>query len=151
MKSPAARLAPHLDDDSREFWTAGASGTLRLPFCASCRRWLFPPSLRCPTCEGTAVYRTLSGKGRVFTYTVDHYPFNPEVPLPYVIAIVELVEQDGLRFTTNVVNCPPEEVAVGLAVRVLFEEQGEAWVPVFEPDTGSDVVRRNRSERRTDE
>jgi hypothetical protein len=35
-----------------------------------------------------------------------------------------------------VVNCPLEEVAVGMAVQVLFEEQGEVYVPIFEPDTG---------------
>ena len=70
----------------------------------------------------------------MFTFTVNHHPFNPEVPVPYVVAIVDLVEQEGLRFTTNVVHCPPETVAIGLPVRVLFEAQGEIFVPVFEPD-----------------
>jgi uncharacterized protein len=135
MTPPAARLLPALDDDSREFWTAGASGALRLPFCASCVRWNFPPSLRCQSCGGVAEYRTLSGKGRVFSYTINHYRFNPAVPVPYLIAIVELVEQEGLRFTTNVVNCPPDNIAIGMGVRVLFEQQAEVFVPVFEPDT----------------
>jgi uncharacterized OB-fold protein len=54
--------------------------------------------------------------------------------VPYVIAIVELVEQDGLRFTTNIVHCPPDRVEIGMPVRVLFEEQGEVFVPLFEPD-----------------
>lgn len=70
----------------------------------------------------------------MFTYTVNHHPFNSEVAVPYVIAIVELVEQEGLRFTTNVVHCAPEAVTIGLPVRVLFEHQGEVFVPVFEPD-----------------
>jgi hypothetical protein len=130
------RLLPPVDDDTREFWTAGKTGALRLPFCDFCARWNFPPTRRCQACGGTAEYRTLSGKGRVFTYTVNHHPYNPAVPVPYLIAIVELAEQDGLRFTTNVVNCPLEEVAVGMAVQVLFEEQGEVYVPIFEPDTG---------------
>jgi uncharacterized protein len=47
------------------------------------------------------------------------------------------VEQEGLRFTTNIVNCAPEEIAVGLPVRALFEEQGDVWVPIFEPDDGA--------------
>jgi uncharacterized protein len=127
-------MLPQLDDDTREFWTAGASGELRLPYCASCARWVFPPSLRCPDCDGAATYRTLSGKGSVFTFTVNHHAFNPQVPVPYVIAIVELAEQEGLRFTTNLVNCPPERAEVGQPVRVLFEQQGDAFVPVFEPD-----------------
>lgn len=136
MTSLPTRLLPPVDDDTREFWTAGKTGALRLPFCDSCAWWSFPPSRRCRACGGTAEYRTLSGKGRVFTYTVNHHPYNPAVPVPYLIAIVELAEQDGLRFTTNVVNCPLEEVAIGMPVRVLFEEQGEVYVPIFEPDSG---------------
>ena len=81
-----------------------------------------------------AVYAPVSGKGRVFTYTVNHHPFNPEVPVPYVIAIVELVEQKGLRFTTDIVNCEIDSVTIGLPVRVVFEQQGEVFVPLFEPD-----------------
>jgi uncharacterized protein len=130
-------MLPPLDDDSREFWTSGASGTLRLPFCGACARWNFPPTLRCGTCGGTAEYRAVSGQGRVFTYTVNYHAYNPEVSVPYVIGIVELVEQDGLRFTTNVVNCPPDEVVIGLPVRVLFEQHGDVFVPVFEPDPGT--------------
>jgi uncharacterized OB-fold protein len=129
-----ARILPPLDDDNREFWTSGATGALHLPRCTSCRRWVFPPRRSCPSCAGSAEYEPVSGKGRVFTYTVNHHVFNPEVPVPYVVAIVELVEQDGLRFTTNIVNCPPDAVDIGMSVRVLFEQHGEVFVPIFEPD-----------------
>jgi hypothetical protein len=134
MTVAAARIIPPLDDDNREFWTGGASGQLRLPFCAACSRWVFPPLLRCPDCSGSAEYAPVSGKGWVFTYTVNYHPFNPEVPVPYVIAIVELVEQEGLRFTTDIVNCEVDSVTIGLPVRVVFEQQGDVFVPLFEPD-----------------
>jgi uncharacterized protein len=134
MSVTATRIIPPLDDDNREFWTSGATGELRLPYCAVCSRWNFPPVLRCPGCSGQAAYAPVSGKGRVFTYTVNYYPFNPEVPVPYVIAIVELVEQEGLRFMANVVNCPIESVSIDMPVRVIFEQQGEVFVPLFEPD-----------------
>ena len=55
------------------------------------------------------------------------------VPVPYVIAIVELDEQAGLRFTTDLVDCDPEEVYIGMPVEVTFEQTGEAWVPLFRP------------------
>jgi uncharacterized protein len=134
MTVVAARIIPPLDDDNREFWTGGATGQLRLPFCAACSRWVFPPLLQCPDCSGPAVYAPVSGKGQVFTYTVNHHPFNPEVPVPYVIAIVELVEQEGLRFTTDIVNCEIDSVTIGLPVQVVFEQQGDVFVPLFEPD-----------------
>jgi uncharacterized OB-fold protein len=141
MTAVAARLTPPLDDENREFWTGGAAGQLRIPFCSSCARWIFPPRLECPGCPGRATYATVSGRGRVFTYTVNHHPFNPEVPLPYVIAIVELVEQDGLRFMTDIVNCAVDSVTIGMPVRVVFEEQGDVFVPLFEPDPAPEVTR----------
>jgi uncharacterized OB-fold protein len=73
----------------------------------------------------------------VFTYTVNYQPFSPSVPVPYVIAIVELDEQADLRIATNIVDCEPDSVCVGLPVEVRFErhetdEEG-VFVPVFVP------------------
>jgi uncharacterized protein len=133
----ATRIVPPLDDENREFWTSGSLGELRLPYCAACERFVFPPALICPDCGGPAAYRSVSGRGHIFTYTVNQHRYHPEVPVPYVIGIVELAEQAGLRFTTNIVNCPVESVYVGLPVRVVFEQQGEVYVPLFEPDDGA--------------
>jgi uncharacterized protein len=130
-----ARMLPRLDDDNREFWTGGSKGELRLPRCRACDRWIFPPTRSCPRCGGPAAYEALSGKGAVFTFSVNHYPFNPTVSLPYVLAVVELAEQADLRFTTNVVNCPVDSVTIGMPVRVVFEPHEEVFVPLFEPDT----------------
>ena len=55
---------------------------------------------------------------------------------PYVIAIVELDEQPGLRLTTNIVNCPVEAVHIGMRVRVLFDHREDVWLPLFEPLPG---------------
>ena len=72
----------------------------------------------------------------MFTFTVNRHTYRPEVPPPYVVALVELDEQPGLRLTTNVVNCHVDEVEIGMRVRVVFERAGDdVWVPVFEPDT----------------
>jgi uncharacterized OB-fold protein len=77
--------------------------------------------------------RPVSGRGTVFTFTVNHQPFHPDVPPPYAIAIVELVEQADLRLPANLVGCDPETVVIGLPVTVAFEQQGEHWAPVFTP------------------
>jgi uncharacterized OB-fold protein len=74
----------------------------------------------------------VSGQGEVFTYTVNWHPFNPAVPVPIVIAMVELPE-GGVRFTTNIVDCAPADVRIGMPVEVRFESHGEIWVPVFAP------------------
>ena len=88
----------------------------------------------CGQCGGELVPRAVSGRGTVFTFTINRHPYNPAVPLPYVIAIVELVEQVGLRFTTDLVDVGVDEVYIGMPVVVTFEQAGEAWVPLFRPD-----------------
>jgi uncharacterized OB-fold protein len=132
-----ARMLPALDDHNGAFWTGGADGQLRIAYCAGCGKWVGPPAADCPDCDGPVEARPVSGRGTVFTYTVNHQPFNPAVPVPYVIAIVELEEQDGLRIATNIVDCEPDSVYVGLPVEVRFERQDvgdeSVYVPVFAP------------------
>jgi uncharacterized protein len=128
---------PKLTDANRAFWTGGADGRLHVLWCARCELWVQPPTSECPHCDGGLVARPVSGRGTVLTYTVNHQPFMPTVPVPYVIAIVELEEQDDLRIATNIVDCEPDAVRVGLPVDVRFEAQrsdGEAvFFPVFVP------------------
>jgi uncharacterized OB-fold protein len=35
---------------------------------------------------------------------------------------------------TNIVGCEPDDVTIGMPVRVQFEDRGEIFVPVFAPD-----------------
>ena len=96
---------------------------------------MHPPAPVCPRCLGRALEVAASaGRGVVATYTVNHQPWLPGFPPPYVVAIVELEDQPGLRVTTNLVGCAPEDVRIGLEVRVTFVEQGGTWIPLFEPD-----------------
>ena len=39
---------------------------------------------------------------------------------PYIIAIVEL--PGGVRLSSNVIDCPPDKIAVGLKVKAVFEK-----------------------------
>jgi uncharacterized OB-fold protein len=133
MPTAPPRIPPSIDDATRAFWTGGADGELLIQWCESCERWAHPPTGACPDCDGTLEPRPVSGQGSVFTFTVNRHQYHPDVPPPYVIAIVELVEQPGLRFTTNIVNCPIDSVEIDMPVRVVFEPAGDAWVPVFEP------------------
>jgi hypothetical protein len=126
-------MLPPLDASNTPFWTGGKKGELLIQRCVSCRRWMHPPTEKCPVCGGELVVEPVSGNGTVFTFTVNSHAFNPDVPPPYVIAIVVLDEQEDLRLPTNIVDCAPDEVRIGMPVRVLFEQHGEVFVPVFAP------------------
>lgn len=129
---PAPRILPELDDRNRPFWTGGRNGELLILRDPETGRLIHPPERVAPGAGLVPV--PVSGKGAVFTFTVNHHPYNPAVPVPYVIALVELDEQEGLRLPANIVNCDADDVYIGMPVRVRFEEHGEVFVPVFEPD-----------------
>ena len=76
-----------------------------------------------------------SGKGTVYTYVVAYEPFLPAFAhlLPHVMVVVQLPE--GARIVGHMVRCTPDEMAMGLAVRVAFKRLTErVTLPVCEPD-----------------
>jgi uncharacterized OB-fold protein len=130
------RKLPALTPDTAPFWQSGAQGVLRIHYCASCRKYFHPPAPICPRCASFDVApRAVSGRGRVVSFTVNHHAWTPELALPYVVAIVELVEQPGLRFVSNIVGCDPDAVKIDLPVKVRFEQLEDVWLPLFERQT----------------
>jgi len=52
--------------------------------------------------------------------------------LPYVAALVEL--EEGPRIMTNVVDCAPEDLQIGMPLQVAFRElDDDITAPVFRP------------------
>jgi uncharacterized OB-fold protein len=131
---PDFRILPRLNDANEHFWTAGEHGELRFTRCQSCGYWLHPSGPLCPTCHSKDLAaEAVSGDAVVHTFTVNHQAWIPGFDPPYVVAIVELPEQEGLRLTTNVVNADPGDVRIGMPVRVTFEHWDDVWLPLFEP------------------
>jgi uncharacterized OB-fold protein len=128
------RPLPQLTPENRAFWTGGEHGRLMIHRCAACSHWIHPPSPICPQCRGRDVSpQAASGRATVATFTVNRQAWRPTMNIPFVVAIVELDEQPGLRLTTNIVNIPPDDVGIGQRVRVVFEQHDDIWLPLFEP------------------
>ena len=131
---PDFRILPRIRDDNEFFWTSGADGRLRFMRCGSCGFWIHPSGTGCPVCHSRNLApQAVAGEAVLHTYTVNHQAWLPGFEPPYVVAIVELPEQEGLRLTTNLVNCALEDVQIGMPVRVLFEQWEDVWLPLFEP------------------
>ena len=80
---------PQINDDNRAFWTGGQDGELLIARCDDCGYYIHPPTPRCPRCLDENVHpRAVSGRGRVYTYTINERPWSPGIEVPYVIAIV---------------------------------------------------------------
>lgn len=133
-RRPDFRLLPRVGDQNEFFWTSGADGTLRFLRCGGCGYWIHPPSPICPICHRREVApEAVSGEATLHTYTVNHQAWIPGFDPPYVVAIVELPEQEGLRLTTNLVGCPIADVRIGMPLQVTFEPWEDVWLPLFEP------------------
>ena len=129
---------PALTAENTFFWLAGERGVLRFMRCQACGHYVHPPLPICPMCKSREVRdEAVSGKGTVLAHTINRQVWEPGLEAPYVIAIVEMDEQSGLRLTTNIVNCDIQAVAIGMRVRVLFEQCADVWLPLYEPDPGS--------------
>ena len=134
MTDKPFRILPRLGGATEFFWASGADGQLRFLRCQSCGYYVHPPSPICPVdLSKDLAPEPVSGRGTVHTFTVNHQPWIPGYETPYAVAIVELEEQEGLRLMTNVVGCPPEDVRVGMPVRVTFEHHDDVWLPLFTP------------------
>lgn len=98
--------------------------------CATCNQIHFPPRGMCPTCRrlGKLDAVKLNGAGEIVTYTVIHTaPEAFDKQTPYIMAIVKL--DDGPSLTTQIVDCDPSEVEIGMRVKSVFrkiQEDGEA-------------------------
>ena len=131
-------VVPELSDRNRHFWQGGAKGELVFLRCQDCGSYLHPPIPICPHDQSKNVQpEAVSGRATVATYTINHHPWLPGFETPYVVAIVEIAEQTGLRLTTNLINCPLEDIHSGMAVQAVFhhieDPNGDVWLPLFEP------------------
>jgi uncharacterized OB-fold protein len=124
----AALLLPPVpvpDADSAGWWEALAGGTLAICRCRGCRRWLHPPLEACRHCGAPTALEPVSGRGTIFSFIVVRHQAVPGHTPPYVVAIVDLDEQRGLRLTGRV-DADPARVTIGAAVRAEIRAIGDS-------------------------
>lgn len=131
--------APLVTPDTKPFWDGCKEGRLLLQRCLSCRSWRYPPRPMCPQCNSLeSAWVPASGRGTLFSFTVTHQALNPSLndKLPHVIALVELAE--GMRMTSNLLDCPAEDVRIGMPLEVVFAKvNDELTLPKFRPASRS--------------
>ena len=128
------RDLPALNERNRFVWQSGKDGQLRFSRCNDCGYFIHPSAPICAKCRSRNVApATVSGLGEVATFTINRQVWQKGLETPFVIAVVEIAEQNGLRLTTNIVNCHADEVYIGMKVSVLFDHREDVWLPLFEP------------------
>jgi uncharacterized OB-fold protein len=127
------RQRPAVTVDEEPFWHSGADGRLRMQRCGQCTQFQHPPNPVCFRClSRTLTFETVSGVGTVYSFTINHQPWLPELRDPFAVIMVELDEQQDLRFLSRLVDIPVDDVHVGMRVRVVFEPLGVGlFAPLF--------------------
>jgi uncharacterized OB-fold protein len=134
MAAPRFDL-PSPDDETQPFWDACREGALLMKRCLTCGEAHYYPRPFCPRCWGQDVeWEQASGRATLYTYSVVHRNDLPPWPdrVPYVAAVVDL--EEGPRMLSNVVDCEPGDLRIGMALEVTFEPATDEFTfPVFRP------------------
>jgi uncharacterized OB-fold protein len=98
------------DPDSAPYWEGIANGELRYQRCGACDAAIFYPRSICPAC-GTP---------------------DPQWQVSAGDGVVHAAE--GFRMMSRVVDCDPDTVAIGQAVRAVYREDSDGkMAPYFAP------------------
>jgi uncharacterized protein len=122
---PDAMPVPAASPDTLPWWQAAAEHRLVVQVCDACDRPRHPPSPICPHCRSwEAHFVDHPAVGTIYTFTVVHQAFVAGMPVPCVIAVVELNHDPVIRLVTNIVDADPADVRIGLAVELVWEDMG---------------------------
>jgi hypothetical protein len=117
--------APIVTFDTQELWDGTKDQTLVLRRCGQCGVTIWFPRPFCPDCGSvTTSPFVATGLGVVYSFTVVARGMGPYAKAaPFVVAYVEL--EEGPRVLTNIVECDPGSVTVGMPVEIVFNDTGE--------------------------
>jgi uncharacterized OB-fold protein len=119
---------------AEEFWDAAKRHELVLPHCINCGRIYWYPREQCPNpaCYTNAKlgreidWVPVSPRGRLYSYTiVQQAALGFEDDVPYVYCVVEMDAGREVRMLSNLVDCPLDEIEIGMPVELFFEDVTE--------------------------
>ena len=132
---PDGMPPPLADPTTLPWWEAAADHRLVVQRCADCQATRLPPAPVCAACRSDEFdWTEVPGAGSVYTFTIVHRPIAADQQLPFVIAVVALEDSGGLRMISNLVEVDPDDVEVGMALEVVWEDMSEDLaIPRFRP------------------
>jgi uncharacterized OB-fold protein len=137
-----AKPVPVPDEESAPFFDGARQGKLMLLRCRACATFMSPIAYlgvplrrRCVGCfSGELEWAPSSGRATLYSFALMHQVYDEAfaAEIPYNIAVVET--EEGVRLTSQVVDCPNERLEVGMPLEVTFERMSDdVAVPKFRP------------------
>ena len=102
---------PKATPETKPYWDGLKAHKLMVQRCKDCQKAYFFPRPFCPHCFSKNVeWFQASGKGKLYSFVINHRPPPFMGKDPYVIAIVEL--EEGPRLMTNLVGVAPDPAKI---------------------------------------
>lgn len=128
---------PGLEGLTGQFYEYCRQQTLHFQRCSACGTFRHVPREMCAECNSFDwEWAKSSGKGKIFTWVVVNRALHPAFydpspdAAPMAPVVVEM--EEGVRIVSNMVNCPPEQLAIDMPVEVVFEAvTDEVTLPRF--------------------
>ena len=120
------KVIPVSDELSKPFWDAVNERRLVIQNCTSCDLLQYPPRETCGKCRSpeNLEWKQVSGNGHISSAIVieDGRLDRRRPDQPYNLVLVHLDEDPGINFYSNLPGTPVDDVPIGAAVEVYFEE-----------------------------
>ena len=119
--------APPIGPESAAFYAAAKEGRFLIGRCTGTGQAFWYPRAVSPFDLGPATLEEASGHGTIYSFS----PMRRVDPV-YTIAYVTLAE--GPTMMTNLVDCDPDGLAIGQAVKLVWKQAADGTpVPCFTP------------------
>lgn len=114
---------PVMTEISKPFWLGLNKGEINIQQCNHCHSWVFFPRNHCNHCLSHDLeWKSVSGKGTLYSYTLTRIPTLPEFSdeMPQALAVVEL--EQGVRVNTTLVGVSEDKINIGMALKPVFDQ-----------------------------
>lgn len=126
---------PVADALTEPYWSAAHEHRLVIQRCNACGTFRHLPSEVCGNCQAPEhEWVESAGRGTVFTFTIVGHPVHEATAtaVPYNVVIVELDDCGGVLVPSNVVDCEPADVVIGMALEVVWDDvNDDVTIPRF--------------------
>ena len=135
MTDHSNKIFPKPSPETSVYWDGCRRHELLIQCCKDCNKFQFYPRIICTSCMSQNIeWIKVSGRAQVVSYTIVRRPVSAayKAETPYVVTLVQL--EEGPTMMSNIVNCDPAQVHIGMAVEVIFEDwSDEISMPKFQP------------------
>ena len=114
------------------YWQGTRRGELLVQKCGDCGAWQWGPEWLCHRCRSFDMqWQRVAGNGVIYSWERPWHPVHPALRGygPYTVVLVELPVAGNIRMLGNLLGPADQTVAIGTAVKAVFEPHDDADIP----------------------